>query len=78
MNPNNSSDSAKGLLSARPDLGTGEAENLTTLRICKPKCGEKSLHLVEERGSDDYGDLEGAREFCEKCGYDTGWCVGRC
>jgi predicted RNA-binding Zn-ribbon protein involved in translation (DUF1610 family) len=67
MNPNNSSDSAS--------MQAAQAENLTT--VC-PKCGEKSLHLVEERGSDDYGDLEGAREFCEKCGYDTGWCVGRC
>lgn len=45
-----------------------------------PKCGVKALRLLEDSGSDDYGDLEGAREICEnpECNYDTGWCVGRC
>lgn len=43
-----------------------------------PDCGEQSLQSASERGEDDHGQLEADRDFCEKCGYDTGWCVGRC
>lgn len=46
------------------------------LREC-PECKEKSLHCEGMRGRDDYGELEGERSWCEKCGYLDEW-AARC
>ena len=41
-----------------------------------PHCGF-DLEYESKSGCDDYGDIEGEREYCPNCGYENE-SIGRC
>lgn len=56
---------------------TNSSTNSSKVLYVCPKCKEKALHVQGQSGRDDYGEIEGEQEWCEKCGHTDEW-AGRC